>query len=130
MLEEPLSCIGDMPVCFVDPEAAAVLLPIALQRQNVTQPCKPIGFRLDAPVAVATTLRFAFTAQPETGLLISARTTRTLCPDDRDFELEMVGEGILPKGPPNFDVNPREGIRYPTPVMLTMIIGGWLAPGP
>ncbi len=59
--------IGDMLTYYLDAQAAEAFLPTARQRQNVINLCKLISYRLDAPVASTTTLRFSAGRAPRHG---------------------------------------------------------------
>ena len=103
--------VGDMLAYYLDAQAAEAFLPTARQRQNVIQLCKLIGYRLDAPAAAATTLRFSLTSPLEADLVIPARTTASARLDGGDVEFETVEEAILVRGSLSVDVDSRQGLR-------------------
>ncbi len=103
--------VGDMLAYYLDAQAAEAFLPTARQRQNVIQLCKLIGYRLDAPVAATTTLRFFLATPLEEDLVIPAKTVASARLDDGDVEFETVEEAILPRGQLSVDVNARQGRR-------------------
>ena len=103
--------VGDMLAYYLDAQAAEAFLPTARQRQNVIQLCKLIGYRLDAPVAATTTLRFSVAAPLEGDLVIPARTTASARLDDGDVDFETVEDAILPRGQLSVDANARQGRR-------------------
>ena len=103
--------VGDMLAYYLDAQAGEAFLPTARQRQNVIQLCRLIGYRLDAPVAATTALRFSLDAPVDADLAIPAGTSASARLDDGDVEFETAAEAILPKGQLTVEIAARQGRR-------------------
>ncbi|HOZ46571.1 MAG TPA: baseplate J/gp47 family protein [Candidatus Hydrogenedentes bacterium] len=103
--------IGDMLAYYLDAQAAEAFLPTALQRQNVTNLCKLIGYRLDGPVAATTSLRFSTAAPLEEDLLIPVGTMGRALLDDGQVDFETASDAVLPHGMLYVDAPARQGAR-------------------
>ena len=103
--------IGDMLAYYLDAQAAEAFLPTARQRQNVINLCKLISYRLDAPVAATTSLRFSLAAPLDADLVIPEGTACRARLDDGDVEFETAADAIIPSGRLSVDVGARQGRR-------------------
>jgi len=103
--------VGDMLAYYLDAQAAEAFLPTARQRQNVINLCKLIGYRLDGPVAAATTLRFSLAAPLAKDLLIPMGTVCRALLEDGHADFETAADGVLPHGALYVDVSARQGVR-------------------
>jgi len=103
--------IGDMLAYYLDVQAAEAFLPTARQRQNVIDLCKLIGYRLDAPVAATTTLRFNLSAPLSTDLIIPAGNACQALLGDGQADFETVEDGLIARGVLTVSVPARQGIR-------------------
>lgn len=103
--------IGDMLAYYLDAQAAEAFLPTARQRQNVIQLCHLISYRLDAPVAATTALRFSLTTPLDEDLRIPAGTAASARVDEGEVEFETAADAVLPRGRRDVDVDARQGRR-------------------
>ena len=103
--------VGDMLAYYLDAQAGEAFLPTARQRQNVIQLCRLIGYRLDAPVAATTALRFSLDVPVDADLAVPAGTSASARLDDGDVEFETTEEAILPKGQLTVKIAARQGRR-------------------
>jgi hypothetical protein len=103
--------VGDMLAYYLDAQAAEAFLPTARQRQNVTNLCKLIGYRLDTPVAATTALRFSLPYATAEDITVPARTVCKAKLDDGDVEFETTEDAVIPRGQLSVDVGARQGTR-------------------
>ncbi len=111
MLLELFCGVGDMLAYYLAAQAGEAFLPTARQRQNVIQLCRLIGYRLHAPVAATTTLRFSLAAPLEADLVIPSGTAASARLEDGDVDFETAAEAVLPRGKLSVDVDARQGRR-------------------
>ena len=111
MLLELFCGVGDMLAYYLDAQAGEAFLPTARQRQNVIQLCRLIGYRLDAPVAATTALRFSLDVPLEADLVIPAKTVASARLEEGDVEFETVEEAVLPRAQLSVAVAARQGRR-------------------
>ncbi|MHB9131178.1 MAG: putative baseplate assembly protein [Armatimonadota bacterium] len=111
VLLECFCAIGDMLAYYLDAQAAECYLPTARQRQHVIDLCALINYRLHAPVAATTTLRFTLPLVQTSDVLIPVGTLAQAQGENSDIPFTTVDELLIPRGQTVGEIGVRQGHR-------------------
>ena len=104
--------VADMLFYYLDAQTAEAFLPTARQRQNLINLCKLIGYRLDAPVAATTELRFSLPAALDGDITIPVHTIcRARLSDGTTIDFETTQSPTIPHDSVTATVPARQGKR-------------------
>ena len=109
VLLESFCAIGDMLAYYLDAQAAECYLPTARQRQHIIDLCALINYRLHAPVAATTTLRFMLPLAQFGDVLIPAGTLAHAQSETADIPFTTVADLLISRGETIGEIGARQG---------------------